>query len=142
MEEEDVMATKADQCRHGLTTRRVDGKLMPAKRPTKLMTNSPGLAAEVERRRDGEHRHQQLMGGRAAGAARYPNELCEAVRRGLREEKRWKQSGVKCPMRLNREMKVEDQEVKHEEDEIGIQAWDDITGGELDPKEVRRARMR
>ena len=56
---------------------------MVAKKPTKFMTNSEGLAAELCRRCDGSHKHQTFLGGRAAEAARYPTELCRARCRGL-----------------------------------------------------------
>ena len=55
-----------------------------AKKPTTFMTNSPHLAAELNVKCDATHSHAHLVDGRAARAAKYPEELCDAICRGIR----------------------------------------------------------
>ena len=86
MKMEGVEVVEADQCRFGLKTRATVTKLMPAKKPTKFMTNSRAIGAELSRMCDGSHKHQQLLDGRAEGAARYPEDLCKAICRGIAKE--------------------------------------------------------
>ena len=83
------MTVTGDQCMFGLKTRGPCGELMSAQKKTKFMTNSIGIAEELERKCDRGHVHQPLLEGRAAGAARYPPALCEAICRGLMREKEW-----------------------------------------------------
>ena len=130
-----------DQCMYGLMTKGPRGQWMPAQKKTKFMTNSHGIASELSRRCDGKHKHQQLIGGRAAAAARYPPQLCEAICRGLLIEKEWAAHGVKCLMRVTEATRIDAKEAEHEED-INIQAWDDLTGLDLDPGGVRQARLK
>ena len=59
---------------------------MSAWRPTRFMTNSWAIAGELGKRCDGKRQHQQLVGGRAGPAARYPKGLCEAICMGLLKE--------------------------------------------------------
>ena len=70
-------------------------KLVPAKKPTRFMTNSRALGKELSRRCDGKHEHQSLTDGRAASAARYPEELCRAICRGIVKEKMERKRGVR-----------------------------------------------
>ena len=71
-----VIICEADQCMYGLKTWDSEGRLVPAKKRTKFMTNSEGIARRLQRRCPGKHRHQQLVSGRAQSAARYPENLC------------------------------------------------------------------
>ena len=80
---------------------------MPAQKKTRLMTNSQAIAEELSRKCPGKHQHQQLLGGRAAEAARYPKGLCEAICRGVREEKRWRDMGARWLIMVNATTKVE-----------------------------------
>ena len=61
-----------DQCMYGLQTPDGSGGMGLAKKPTKFVTQSPEIARELRRRRQGGHRHIPLLGGRAAAAAIYP----------------------------------------------------------------------
>ena len=122
---------------------------MHAKKPTRFMTNCPSISKELQRRCDGGHSHQPLVGGRAAWAARYPPELCRAICVGLIdaiEEDRWK---VKSLCRVSTYTSTQDQLKKDAEawhDREGGQgvewqkAWDDVTGDMLDPRKVQDAR--
>ena len=83
--EEGVTIRVADQCMYGLKTLSKD-KIIRDKavgKRTKFMTNSQGLAIELSQRCNASHQHQELVSGRAKGAARYLEELCEATCRGL-----------------------------------------------------------
>ena len=60
--------------------------------PSGWTTNSPELAEVLSGARTNKrdtapwHRHVQLIGGNAAGAARYPRKLVEAVLKGLKHQ--------------------------------------------------------
>ena len=75
-----------DMCAYGMKV-----GLELNKKPTRFLTNSEYIAQELQRRCDGGHVHEALMGGKAALAARYPPELCAAIVRGLKKEMRAKQ---------------------------------------------------
>ena len=95
---------EADLCQYGLVTPgpaplRV---AMPAKKPTRFASNSWCVLEEACRRCSGEHRHQSLMGGRAAAAAEYTPELCEAFCRGLARQKRYDQQQMATSRRHGR----------------------------------------
>ena len=62
-------------------------QLVPAKKPTKFMTNSWLIGRELNRRCDGSHEHQPLIDGRAKDAARHPPALCRAICRGISKVK-------------------------------------------------------
>ena len=92
-----VMIEVADQCMYGLTTPGEEtGEPMPAKKPTKFMSNSWCILHELSTRCDKTHVHQVLMGGRGAKAAEYPDKLCRAICRGLANQKRYDASGKIC----------------------------------------------
>ena len=145
----------ADQCMYGLKTRnKTKGKpRMHARKRTKFMTNSLHIAKELSTRCDGSHKHQHLIGGRAAEAAIYPDPLCRAICQGLisqnREDNQPQQ--IRHIMTVNAGDKIEDMKyedenekkrkgIEHEEIEMHGQSWDDLTGERLDAKEVRKAR--
>ena len=56
------------------------------RKPTKFMTNAICIARQLAQRCPGNHRHIQLVGGRAKAAEVYPDELCKAISRGLVEQ--------------------------------------------------------
>ena len=59
----------------------------PVKKPTGFMTSSRCISEELDRKCDNSHQHIPLVGGRAAGAAIYPEGLCRAVSRGVLKQK-------------------------------------------------------
>ena len=140
MEMEGVQVTVADQCMYGLVTNGVGGRETPAQKKTKFMTNSPCIAKELQRKCDGKHVHQPLIGGRAAGAARYPRELCRAICQGLMEEMRRVKEGLKKVLAV----KPGDEVGENGEHENWNLEWavDDLTGCELDGKAVKAARRK
>ena len=64
-----------------------DGSMGFVQRPTGFMTSSPCIAMALSRKCPGDHQHVQLLGGRAKMAAQYPVELCEAICRGVVQQK-------------------------------------------------------
>ena len=96
-----VKVVEADQCMYGLKTRGEKGQgEVAAKKTTKFMTNSSGLAEELTKKCDKGHAHQQLMDGRANVAARYPPGLCRAICRGIIKEKKRRKGGLMPLMRV------------------------------------------
>ena len=70
------------------------GEVGLVKKPTGFMSSSPYVLTELDRKCLGGHEHIPLVGGRAAGAAIYPQELCEAICRGIRRQKTQNKSRV------------------------------------------------
>ena len=88
-----VEVTQAHMCRFMMTTHvdKKDGEVGLVKKPTGFMTSSHCILKQLDRKCTEDHVHVPLMGGRAAGAAIYPQMLCEAVCRGIAEQKRYDQ---------------------------------------------------
>ena len=80
-----VVTVKSHMCQFGMTSVNEEGDGL-VKKPTRYMTNAPLIAEELERFCTGDHRHVHLLGGRAAKAAIYPPQLCEAILRGLKRQ--------------------------------------------------------
>jgi len=118
-------------------------KDVAARKRTKFMTNSKEIASELKRKCRGEHAHGHLMGKRAQEAAIYPEALCKAICRGLLKEMRNSTLKVKPLMSIRHYDNVGEDKgaVSHEEAGEGSQAWDDVTGGMLNPRKVVKARM-
>ena len=98
------MTAVADQCMYGLLTPGpgpAPRELLPAKKPTRFMSNSWCILQELSTRCDHSHVHQELMGGRASSAAIYPDALCRAICRGLANQKKYDRSGKVCTGRLD-----------------------------------------
>jgi len=154
----------ADQYMYGLKTwGKSNSELVPAKKPTKFMTNSRARGRELSKRCTGAHKHQRLVDGRALHAARYPEELCRAICRGIVREKEERNKGIRAVIEIG-EGDVRrrlDPEEHHEKSETEIQlfplfkftqvtrdrnevsgalAWDDLTGMRLSADRVIEAR--
>ena len=71
----DVIKVHTDMCQFGMESRTggVGSKMGPVKKPTGFLTNSPHVARELAMRCPRNHEHVHLVGGRAAGAAIYPD---------------------------------------------------------------------
>lgn len=78
-----VRVVRGDQCMFDLRVREGEER---SKKATKFMSNSEKILRRLDIRCDGQHTHQELMGGRAKKAEEYPPELCEAVVQGLKDE--------------------------------------------------------
>ena len=91
----------------GLTTWQ-DGKkgAAAAKKSTKFMTNSRAIGNESSRKCDGSHKHQQLLDGRAARAARYADGLCNAICRGIFKEEEENTMQIRAVMQVGEGYRV------------------------------------
>ena len=91
MKNERVFKTDADMCQFNLKSEDADGNGLVMK-PTRFMSNSMCIIKRLSERctkKEGieMHRHVQLTCGRARDAAKYTEELCRAICRGLIEQK-------------------------------------------------------
>ena len=80
-----VRTAVADQCMYGLITHTADGHRLPARKTTMFATRSPQMTQRLSMRCETSHRHQPLLGGRAADAAFYPLVLITEILRGMRD---------------------------------------------------------
>ena len=81
-----LTAVDVDGCSVGVE-RKADGE--PILKPWRFMVSSPHLAAQLQDFRcHGGHRHVPCSGADTARSAFYPEELCEAVHKGLDEHER------------------------------------------------------
>ena len=73
------------QCQYGLVTPSSEDpeKLVPAMKPTRWMTNSLVMAQQLQKKCDGSHKHQHLVGGRCKDASFYPIPLVKAILKGI-----------------------------------------------------------
>lgn len=140
---EGVSTVLGDQCMYGLKTWGRHGRdVVHARKRTKFMSNSEEIRLELSRRCQGLHKHQSLVGGRAEESARYPKELCRAICRGLIRQMKYRDQGVMKLVDVESHTKISEKCQDEVEEETWQSAWDDVTGQELDPKEVRKARAK
>ena len=71
-------------------------------KPTQFITNSPLMAAQLERKCDRNHTHAQLGGSRTAQAAIYPNKLVEAICKGIEEQNTTDKENINIVARIKR----------------------------------------
>ena len=92
----DAAILTIDQCQYGLTSTTPEGETLPAFKPTKIMTNCPGMRTTLNKRCDRKsHRHARLEGGKRTSAAQeYPDELCMAIIDGYVLQKKWDNEGL------------------------------------------------
>ena len=64
------------------------------KKLTGFMTSSRCIAEQLNRKCDGGHSHVPLVAGRAAAAQVYPDMLCEAICRGVVDQKKFDKLGM------------------------------------------------
>ena len=144
-------STILDQCEVGQMSQDRWGRA-PAKKPTRFLSNAWHLIDVLNircrnnlREEADKHRHVQLVGGRARRTQEYPEELCEKIVEGIQrqiEADKWniaKVKVMKCHEKLrepkhDEDMKKEEENAKEDESWV---AWDDITGAELDVKDIR-----
>ena len=154
-----VMAVKVDQCAYGLVTTGPHGKA-PAQKPRRSLTTPPCIASELTRQCHNrlthtkiKHQHIPLMHGRARAAQEHPNQLCRALRRGIVKQIEADRQGRFMLATLHelsdqgattqaRRQIEEELKTGTEEDTLElINAWDDVSGAELEPNKVYEARM-
>ena len=137
-----VEVVQADQCMYGLKTWGQNGKdVLRARKRTQFMSNSPEIRRQLSRQCDGWHQHQALTGGRAQDSARYPKELCRSICMGLMLELRNSQCKLMRLVDVGPDTKMQEH-APEEDDDAWKRAWDDMTGEELDAKEVTKARLK
>jgi len=147
-----VMTVVADQCMYGLKTWTHDKtkKDAPARKRTRFMTNCIEVAKRLTKTCDHTHAHQSLVEGRAKEAAIYPQALCEAICRGLADEKKNLTKSLMCLMTVGPRDKIDDGQARErKEKELHVEdgaeymrAFDDVSGEELSSREVMRARLK
>ena len=160
-----VTRVRADQCAYGLTAS-VRGESRPAMKPTGFLTNSWCVARELTKRCPGNHKHFSLMEGRAKLAEQYPKKLCQAICKGVSEQKTYDKQGTCCSKALNaldleriihdagrpthwkddiHQETKEEQELAREVLMLSVKngdtwAWDDVSGASLPIELVKEAR--
>jgi len=133
-----VEAVVLNMCRFGMELEDKMGRGLVYK-PTRIVTNSRTIAEKVGLRCVGGHRHVHLESGRAKLAARYPQSLSDAFLDGLAIEEAFEGGAKEMLMKLT---ECSDMCDKEEEKAIreSLRGIDDVTGEELDPVLVTRAR--
>ena len=134
-----------------------------SKKPTKILTNSPCIAAQLQRRCPGNEshangRHASLFSGVAKQAQVHPPGLCDAICKGLAEQIRMDQQGqfYLATVTLDGAKATSKHELianvlsegntgagrtpEEDTEEELMEAWDDVSGKELDPGKVKDAR--
>ena len=89
---EGVYLAKFDFCKLGMEVSSGRGKKASAKKRTSVMTNSKHLAETLMlAQRDGSHRHEQLVNGKAKQCEIYPEKfsqlICESIKREIADAK-------------------------------------------------------
>ena len=150
IQERGVYRVEADMCRFGLTAVDALGEGL-VKKPTSFLTNSLCIADSIGLRCNNSwgrclHRHVHLTDGRARNAGKYTHALCRRICEGLIKQKELDSSGLMHigdiePM-TTEEMKNRGWSDEGHETDVGYEEYaeDDVSGAQLDPEEVKRAR--
>ena len=157
LKNQDVVKVVGDQCMYGLKVRDKERE-GPAQKRTGFMTNSMCIAQQLMQRCPNKkgfevHRHVRLENGRTRDAQTYPQELCRAICIGIQKQIRADTSGQfllmeveneetnsKDLMNASRELEAKRRIVEEPLDASLEQAWDDVSGAELNPSQVKAAR--
>ena len=149
MKKTGVIEVPANMCRFGMTTKH-HGEMGKVSKATMFLTSSPecakrlGLVCDEKCKAD---KHIAIWGTRARAAQRYPPALCRAVVAGVKAEKMRAETNM-CEVDIDNIIDlaaaegIEDAETRHEGYMNWAEAWDDVTGKSLDPKEVSKARAK
>ena len=79
-----VGSVDGHQCRYGQSARADDGTVMPVRKATRGLSSAPAILSRLGHKCRGGHRHQALVGGRAASAAVNPPSCAGQSCAGLR----------------------------------------------------------
>ena len=157
LEKQGVLRVVGDPCQYGLTTRDGD-RLGLARKRTGFMTNSICLAKRLERRCPNKpieeiHKHIVLEGGRTRAAQVHPPELCKEICRGIQEQIEVDRRGEFLIGIMDKHQRADGTQLlqaqkelqRHyktfeEDDEVMLEAFDDVSGATLDPRKVQQAR--
>ena len=150
----EVDATVLHMCAFGMTASDDKGEGLVHK-ATRIMSSSPEVLKRVERRCSNEtcnakHRHVHLIQGRAKFAQVYPREFGVRVCEGIAAQKRLDALGMQArplmtvdQMRRASAQAGEEEcpgKALHETGHEGLVAYDDVSGQELDPGLMVKAR--
>ena len=157
LKKEGVMHVVGDQCMYGPKTT-CNGQEGPARKRIGFMTNSVCIAQQFQRRCPNTanqviHKHIVLEDGRTRKAQIYPREVCRAICEGLQKQIQAdtmgqfllleidsKNATSDSLMNVAEELKAKYQIVEEPENpELDI-VWDDVSGAELVPAGVKKAR--
>ena len=140
-----VFEVISDMCRFGMKITDKDGTAL-VKKKTRYLTNSVCLASRLARRcanngGPGDHRHADLCDGRARLAQVYPDGRCRAIVAGVAAQLR-QNDDADCAAHMvtSDSMTTDRKRPWMKRDGSHERFWDDLTGEELDPEEVHRAR--
>ena len=153
-----VRTVKFDFCMLGMKTHDDMGQETAAQKRTQIMTNSQAVATVLlEAQCRGEHKHTQLLGGRAKACQEYTDEFCDLVCMAVKRELdtvRWRDKMNDCfditktfGKLLSVQQKVDELPVPPEEDQLSnlyLDAMfvDDMSGNVLDKEEAIAARRK
>ena len=133
-------------CAFGMTSVDEHGRGHVLK-PTTFMTNSSHLARKLDKQCNRNHRHVHLMNGRAKDAAIYPDQLCNEICKGIREQidhdefiKRLPSKIVQSVSKVHFDINSIDINSIHNDEPDAEYYVDDVTGAPLDPKLVKEAK--
>ena len=137
---ERVRIELGDQCVFGQTTMDDNKEVRLAMKPTNWMSNDEFILAAVGKkcpnrfcsRSSPVHVHQPLIGGRARATESYPERFCIAILKALQQSMR--HVGLLGNMEAG--YHVDEPDMSHEV----AKYFDDITGTELEPELVQKAR--
>jgi len=137
-EQEDARSVVFNMCRFGMKLCDKQGLGLVYK-PTRVVTNSVAIEEGLERKCTRDHRHVRLESGRAALAAKYPQELSDAFIDGLITEDMRAQDVATVMYNISEYPDMCD---PGEEKDIqeSMQGIDDVTGEEIEPALIRAAR--
>lgn len=149
----EVGATVFHMCAFGMTGRDEKGEA-PVKKGTRVVSSSEEVLKRISRRCSNEigrdrHRHVHLIQGRAKEAQVYPRELAANICEGIAAQKKIEALGVTARSIMSVEKMMEasgskqgecPSEALHEAGCEGLEAYDDVTGQQLDPKLMMAAR--
>ena len=157
LKEVGVAYALGDSCRYGFkTTER--GQEGLARKRIGFMTNSVCIAQQLSRKCPNRigcivHKHNTVEGGRTKKAQIYPTEFCRAICVGLQKQIQADKLGQfllmeaettgttsEDLMKVAKEPNQQYEIVEEPEDEKLDVAWDDVSGAELDPEKVKKAR--
>ena len=141
-----ITYVRMDQCEAGQTAKTVDGRELPAQKPTGWLTNSPEVAKQLARfqcrnRRQGwdQHEHAHLISGKAKGAECYPPRLVHAtlldIKKQIESDQQKEIGSIDVGYNI-------EEEVGHGSafmDEQAEEFFDEISGAKLPPELVRKA---
>ena len=151
-----VTKVVGDQCRYGLTA--TDGdRTGPAKKSAGFMTNSPCVAKALNKRcmntkQQQVHEHVVLINGRPKAAQVYPPALRRAICKGLRQQIIADEHGQLLLaqidnnasggefMKVAKDIRSQYRTVVEEDQGELEEAWDDVSGAQLNPEAVKQAR--